>query len=763
MLPLGATNKRLNWTSSKPGVATVEDGVVTAVGVGTAIITATTTDGTNISATCNVTVTANKDAAIAELQGIVDGAQELYDNSVEGENIGEYAAGSRAQLLSVINSVNARISSTMNDDVIAQCTNEINAAIELFQSKKVTAGDDTDVSQIANTIYIERIEAASGSQIQLSVKMKNTVAVQGYQFDLYLPEGVTVANDEDGFAMAELSTDRTTVNKTNYFDTAPTSDGGFRVLCGSSKGYTFNGNDGEVAIITLNISQDMEDGEHAIILKNVKLSDTNSTPYSTDYLKSTLVISSYTLGDVNADGSIDVADFIAVANHILGKAVVGFVAKAADANEDGSIDVADFIAIANMILHQQAAGSRQMRAEARASRKSPTDLSTLENAIYVEPITASPGTQQVLSVRMKNVAEVAGFEFNLQLPEGVTIATDEDNMNMAELSTSRTTAKRTNYFDTSLQDDGTLKVLCGTSVENPNTGKLYTFSGNDGEVARVTVNIASNMTDGEYAVLVKNAIISDPEATKTTLASEIESKMTIGESVLELDEDNVNPIEIATNVNVRVQRTITAGNWSTICLPFAMTSEQVTDAFGNGVQLGDFVDYETEEVGDETVGIKLNVAEVDAIEANHPYIIKVEESLTEFSVNGVDIEAEEEPCVIYDNGLTGKKQVIYGWFTGTYVVTSVPENTLFLNSNKFWYSKGASSIKAFRAYFDLRDMLSSLEESRIAITFDLSENTGIKDTSRQINDDKVYNLSGQRIDVPTKGIYVKNGKKVLIK
>ena len=758
VLPLGATNKRLEWTSSNTAVATVTDGVVTAVAVGTATITATSTDGSNISATCAVTVTANHDAAIAALQTIVDRAQSLYDNSTEGENIGQYAAGARAQLLSAINSVNGRITSTMSDDVIVQCTNEINAAIELFQSKKVTAGVDTDISQIANTIYIERIEASSGSQIQLSVKMKNTVAVQGYQFDLYLPKGVTVANDEDGFAMAELSTDRTTVNKTNYFDTAPTSDGGFRVLCGSSKGYTFSDNDGEVAIITLNISQDMEEGEHAIVLKNIKLSDNSGTPYTTEYLKSTIVISSYTLGDVNNDGSIDVADFIAVANHILGKGVNGFVAKAADANEDGFIDVADFIAIANMILHQQVAGSRQMRAEVRASRKSPTDLSTLENAIYVEPITASPGTQQVLSVRMKNVSEVAGFEFDLQLPEGVTVATDEDHMNMAELSTNRTTAKRTNYFDTSLKNDGTLKVLCGTSVENPTTGKLYTFSGNDGEVARITVNVAAGMTSGVYPVIVKDAILSDPSAQKTNIPVSVETSISIGDDIIVLDETSTTAPDVANGVDVRVKRTINAGEWSTICLPFAMTAAQCQAAFGNDVQIGDFTGYTYDSDEDK---ITVNFSSVTAIAANHPYIIKVSAAVTEFTVDGVDVNPVDDPRVSFRTSNKKLKD-----FVGTYVAdfdfyNDAKHTPLFLSGNKFWYAtESTKHMKAFRAYFDFVDMLSAVDAARVAIAFD--EATVINDV-RACSDDRYYNLSGQQVETPTKGVYVKNGKKVIVK
>ena len=143
-------------------------------------------------------------------------------------------------------------------------------------------GEDTDYSQIDNTLYIERVEAFSGGQVQLSIRMKNTIEAQGYQFDLYLPEGATIATDEDGFALAELSTERTTERKTDYFNSSTQDDGSLPVLCGSSKGYTFTGTDGEVAVITINLSSDMEEGEHPIILKNVRISDKNSVPYVTE-------------------------------------------------------------------------------------------------------------------------------------------------------------------------------------------------------------------------------------------------------------------------------------------------------------------------------------------------------------------------------------------------------------------------------------------------------------------------------------------------
>ena len=54
--PDDATDKTLTWSSDKPAVATVADGVVTFVGAGTAIITAEAKDGSGIKTTCTVNV-----------------------------------------------------------------------------------------------------------------------------------------------------------------------------------------------------------------------------------------------------------------------------------------------------------------------------------------------------------------------------------------------------------------------------------------------------------------------------------------------------------------------------------------------------------------------------------------------------------------------------------------------------------------------------------------------------------------------------------
>ncbi|MGN1246613.1 MAG: Ig-like domain-containing protein [Muribaculaceae bacterium] len=73
VLPAKAASQALTWTSSNTAVATVNgSGLVSIVGAGTATITATTTDGSNLSATCAVTGIAGVEAIFATKQGTAD-------------------------------------------------------------------------------------------------------------------------------------------------------------------------------------------------------------------------------------------------------------------------------------------------------------------------------------------------------------------------------------------------------------------------------------------------------------------------------------------------------------------------------------------------------------------------------------------------------------------------------------------------------------------------------------------------------------------
>ncbi|MCQ2094308.1 MAG: Ig-like domain-containing protein, partial [Bacteroidaceae bacterium] len=72
VLPDNATDKSIEWSSSDNSVAKVSDGVVTAVSQGDAVITAKTTDGSNLSASCNIKVMPIYVSSVSLNKGSID-------------------------------------------------------------------------------------------------------------------------------------------------------------------------------------------------------------------------------------------------------------------------------------------------------------------------------------------------------------------------------------------------------------------------------------------------------------------------------------------------------------------------------------------------------------------------------------------------------------------------------------------------------------------------------------------------------------------
>lgn len=263
---------------------------------------------------------------------------------------------------------------------------------------------------------------------------------------------------------------------------------------------------------------------------------------------------------------------------------------------------------------------------------------------------------------------------------------------------------------------------------------------------------------GEYSLTLKNTLFEYNSSDKD-YADDVTFKVNVV-NFLVLDETSTVAPVAATGVNVKVKRTINANEWSTICLPFAMSEEQVKAAFGNDVELKNFSSWSSEtNIDDEIVSINVGFTSVSAIEANHPYVIKVSTAISEFTVDGVDIDPADAEVVV------GKGKT-KGTFYGNYVAgTAVPEENLFISGNKFYYSTGSTTIKAFRGYFELKDVLDSYyDEAPSRVVFDFGDVTGIQKVSAQGQNDGIYyDLSGRRVEKPSKGVFIVNGKKVIIK
>lgn len=388
------------------------------------------------------------------------------------------------------------------------------------------------VNDNSNILYVEDTQARVGTEITLSVKMRNEMDVEGFAFDLILPGGMTFVNDGEGQPMVSLSEERTTAARTNTFNVVKLSNwstDAVRVVAASSNGSAISAGDGEVCTIRILIGTGLKAGKYSIWLRNMSISDTDAVSYDKDNYTSAIVVYDLDLGDANGDGNVTVADMTAIAHHVLGNTPEGFSPKAADANQDGLVNVADYTAVAHLLLYgsiERPASARSMLTiglrAGRGAAPAEADIAELENTVYIAPASAIAGEEAVLSVRMKNAVDAEGFQCTLTLPEGVSVVRDAEGFAEATLSTERTTKEGMNTFATSLLPDGTLKVM-GASTN----GSAITAG--DGEVCTVRIKVSADMAEGDYALLLSDVAISDTRA-KSHNVEQMETTLTVSEA-----------------------------------------------------------------------------------------------------------------------------------------------------------------------------------------------------------------------------------------
>lgn len=177
-----------------------------------------------------------------------------------------------------------------------------------------TKAQTTDISGMDNVVYIENTSVnthGEKTEITASVMMNNTDVICGFEFNLVLPDGVTVPKDDDCY-MIELSTERTTARNHNIFDSALKPDGSIYVLCNSTRSKTFSGNSGEVATITFCVEGDIPTGISNVTLRNQVITRSNASTIKPGDITSAITVTApqplnsygYTTFSCNADMKI---------------------------------------------------------------------------------------------------------------------------------------------------------------------------------------------------------------------------------------------------------------------------------------------------------------------------------------------------------------------------------------------------------------------------------------------------------------------------
>jgi len=385
------------------------------------------------------------------------------------------------------------------------------------------------------------------------------------------------------------------------------------------------------------------------------------------------------------------------------------------------------------------------------------NLSAANYTISVPNFTGYKGSDATMAIELTNDAVLAGAQFDMTLPDGVTFTGYE--------LTDRTTGM-------TLGSDNGRYIL----FSMPDQGVKHTIAAGNGTIMNFKLNIAETVVPGDYTITFEDVRISgeNNEPVSSTIAS---ATLTVKEmTTVTLDEESTTvPTATTEPVIAKVKRSIKAGQWSTICLPFAMTSEQLTEAFGDGVALAEFTDYEVEDGNyAEPSGITLQftkLAETAGTVANNPYLLKVTNAITYdegFTVKNVTLNPNANNTeVSIEKGDGRKKPTIV--FSGYLAKSTMEVGDFFISGGKFYKNTTEKSIKGFRANFYL-DNIEPTFAKPMSIDID-GEATGIieiKANERTLTDG-VYTINGQyvgkNVDSNTlpKGVYIINGQKKIVK
>ncbi len=292
------------------------------------------------------------------------------------------------------------------------------------------------------------------------------------------------------------------------------------------------------------------------------------------------------------------------------------------------------------------------------------------------------------------------------------------------------------------------------------------FIGSNNSLSNYSLKKLTSMTDNNYTCTDPNYGVWEGSAKEVEFkaiaqvrAIQIIVTILIPKEYTMDETKTKNVIEDCAYANVTLQRTLEASHWNSFCVPFALNKDQVTQYFGEGTQLRTYEGNCNNNI--------VYFATVDNIEAGKPYIMKPGNAVVKnptfegVSMVATGLDTNGNPQAVGDAS-TVQMKGIYNH------VTLVQDKTnIYIGAgNKFYYPADAEAcqMNGLRAYFivpegtDIKKLRANLDGA----TTSLGE---IFDTEE--SNTPVYNLQGQcvgnSLSTLKSGIYVQNGKKVVVK
>lgn len=276
----------------------------------------------------------------------------------------------------------------------------------------------------------------AGSNQTISVALENNIEVTAFQFDIMLPNGITVNNyvndDDETVPNIQLTSRKAS---SHSISCNKREDGRYTIVVLSMKNQAIKGTEGDVVAIDINVPITMS-GNYDVVLSNIHI-----VPL------------------VNGSQGIRI----------------------------DQPDVTTTITIEN-----EGGGDTPIGA----------------NTLTVAPLTLNPGEIGTLNIDMTNEKNICSFQFNIKLPEGISVVKeyneDDEYVEAINLTSRKKSSHELSFKQTA--DGG--YFLIAFSLSNS------TFRDNSGSIVSIKVKADDNLAEGNYGVILSNVIMVTPDEEK---------------------------------------------------------------------------------------------------------------------------------------------------------------------------------------------------------------------------------------------------------
>ena len=328
-----------------------------------------------------------------------------------------------------------------------------------------------------------------------------------------------------------------------------------------------------------------------------------------------------------------------------------------------------------------------------------------ENGFAIDDFTIAANGEVTVQVKMNNDVVFSGFQFDLELPEGVSIL-DDDGYWVAPTVRLRNGIKYHNV-EVSLLPNGLYRIMVYSSSSK-------NIQGNSGdEVLEMELVASDQVKTGTFAPKFKNIVMS------------------------QADETQYKPADCSYSCTVTLSTTVTTLGYASFSWPKAL------DFTNSGL---------TAFIVTSCSNSSMRLEPVTKVPANTGLILKgVAGSENIYSLETTEDEALDD---VSENMLTSNAAGIYTVETNNVYVLSNLDN----GQAGFYRAEEGIHVGKYKSFL----VLSTTFQSN-ALAF-YEGTTGIDATKKdQMTIRDIYDLQGRRVSCPDKGIYVINGRKVIVK